>query len=274
MSDRSQPPLHKARDEADFPESNVPHADAEFDEIDRLYRQALEAVDAFEAGNDDDSSVPPGAARSASSPESQDAEAASRPASPAHGHAIRIDSPQDLEAGPAVTPRQVIEAALFVGGKPLTGKRLCGLLRGDFDAEFVQQTIDDLNARYHQENRPYEIRSGEGGYRMQLRSEFGPVRDRVYGLGPKEVRLSHEALEVLALVAYKQPITRAEMERAAERRNIGSLLRQLLRRELIALQRDGDDPREVTYRTTPRFLQLFGIHDVTELPRAEELSFK
>jgi len=103
---------------------------------------------------------------------------------------------------PRVTPSQIIEAALFVGGTSLTIKRLCALLKGEFDQHFVEDTIDGLNKLYAAENRPYEIRFGTGGYRMELRDSFEAVRNRVFGFGPKEVKLNQDALEVLSLVAY------------------------------------------------------------------------
>ena len=168
-----------------------------------------------------------------------------------------------------MTARQIIEAALFVGGTPLTTKKLCSLLRGEFDNDYVNAAVDELNALYAEEGRPYEIRFGEGGYRFALTQDYESVQRRVFGLGPKEIRLSHEALEVLALVAYQQPMTEQQVTDAGKE-NAGTLLRQLLRRELISLER-GDD---VTYQTTNRFLQLFGLGHLDELPQANELSLK
>ena len=171
------------------------------------------------------------------------------------------------------TPKQVIEAALFVGGPPLTVKKLCYLLRGDYDLDFVEQAIDDLNQQYLNECRPYEIRLGEGGYRLVLHEEFQRLRNRVYGIGPREVKLSQDVLEVLALVAYRQPITQPQIEELGKS-NPGPVLRQLLRRELISLERDTQDRKQVKYRTTRRFLSVFGLGDLDELPQADDLMFK
>lgn len=172
-----------------------------------------------------------------------------------------------------VTPRQVIEAAIFVGGQPLTAKKLCYILKGDADLDYVEQMIDDLNHQYLDESRPYEIRLAEGGYRLVLHEEFQRLRNRVYGIGPREVRLSQDVLEVLALVAYQQPITPARIEELGKS-NAGPLLRQLLRRELISLERDPQDRKLVRYRTTRRFLSVFGLGSLDELPQAEDLLFK
>lgn len=168
---------------------------------------------------------------------------------------------------------QVIEAALFVGGEPLTSKRLCYMLKGDYDLDAIEQAIDELNRRYIDENRPYEIRLGEGGYRIVLREEFDSVRNRVFGIGPREVKLSQDVLEVLALVAYRQPVTQQEIE-ALGKTSPGGALRQLLRRQLISLERDEQDRKRVTYSTTARFLSVFGIGSIDELPQADELAFK
>ena len=83
-----------------------------------------------------------------------------------------------------VTARQVIEAAIFVGGEPLTSKKLCYMLKGDYDLDAVERAIEDLNLQYIDEARPYEFRLGEGGYRMVLREEFERIRNRVFGIGP------------------------------------------------------------------------------------------
>lgn len=169
-----------------------------------------------------------------------------------------------------IGPRQILEAALFVGGIELTGEKLASLLKGEFTAESVGRLIDDLNRRYQIEQRPYEIRHEEQLYRLALRPEFEPLRRRVYGLGPKEIKLSQEALEILSLIAYRQPISRASIESLREG-NAGNVLRQLVRRKLIALERNGEDAE---YVTTDRFLDVFGLANLSELPRAESLEFK
>ncbi|HTI50664.1 MAG TPA: SMC-Scp complex subunit ScpB, partial [Planctomycetaceae bacterium] len=89
----------------------------------------------------------------------------------------------DSEEQPNVSPEQVIEAAFFVGGGPLTAKKLSLFLRGSADAAAVERTIDELNNQYVTEGRPYEIRLGDGGYRLELRPEYEKLRQRVYGSG-------------------------------------------------------------------------------------------
>lgn len=172
-----------------------------------------------------------------------------------------------------VSPEQVVEAALFVGGGPLTAKKLSSFLRGSADAAAVERTIDELNNQYVSEGRPYEIRLGDGGYRLELRPEFEKLRQRVYGSGPREVKLSQDILEVLALVAYQQPISQQDVE-SHGKQNAGGLLRQLLRRDLVALQRGAGGRKDVKYCTTPRFLTVFGLGSLDELPQPDDLARK
>ncbi len=169
-------------------------------------------------------------------------------------------------------PFRVIEACLFVGGQPLSAKKLANLLDGNNDPADIEVLIDELNLEYSAQSRPYEIRLGDGGFRLTLRTEFDTVRSRVYGVGPRDVKLSQDVLEILALIAYQQPISQASIE--ACKPNSTNVLRQLLRRELISLTRVDQSRNGVEYRTTPRFLQLFGLGQLSELPRPEDLSIR
>lgn len=108
---------------------------------------------------------------------------------------------------------------------------------------------------------------------MELRQSFESVRNRVFGFGPKEVKLSRDALEVLALVAYRQPISPDEIEQIGKPKP-GGVLRHLLRRELVAIERGESGRTDVRYTTTPRFLRLFGLSRLDELPQAEDVDFK
>lgn len=237
------------------------------DDLESAYRRALEANSSVEWDFDH---LPADAdlENESSGAEAGDVEGSTGSASqPAEGQ------PETEEVPERVSARQVIEAALFVGGEPIATKRLCFMLRGDYDLDFIEDTIEDLNHQYEREARPYEIRLGEGGYRLVLHDEFQRVRNRVFGIGPREVKLSQDVLEVLALVAYQQPVTQSEIEDLG-RPAAGPLLRQLLRRELISIQRDEKDRKKVEYSTTRRFLSVFGLGNIDELPQADELAFK
>ncbi len=243
------------------------------DEIERLYRQALDAVDAVA----NDLNAVSTALSNSGEAEAADESSVSVAALPASG--AGEPTTQNLASGPdgetaPVGPEQVIEALLFVGGKPLTIKAIGAVLRRDFEATFIESAVERLRDRYAAQNRPYEIRLADGGYCLALRSDFEPERNRLYGFGPRQVRLSQETLEVLSLVAYRQPISRKAIEEIGKR-GAGSHLRQLLQRELIVLERgNGGRDKEAAYRTSPRFLQLFGLRRLEELPQLEDIDFK
>lgn len=224
-------------------------------DLESAYRQALEAVGAADLPEFDDWD-------SSTDEESGDSIVPANDREPA----VPVEPSPEADR---VTSRQILEAALFVGGIELTAQKLASLLKGEFTAEAVTRLIDEMNRRYRREERPYEVRQEEGLYRFALREEFEPLRRRVYGLGPKEVKLSQDALEVLSLIAYRQPISREAIESQREG-NAGNVLRQLVRRQLIAIERNED----AEYVTTERFLDVFGIAHLNELPRAESLEFK
>jgi segregation and condensation protein B len=215
----------------------------------------------------------PAAVTAVDSPASADPTDATPPSGPRLAKGTTPAAQDSTEQQLKVSPAQVIEAALFVGGGPLTARKICGLLRGSFETKEVEQTIEDLNDAYVAQARPYEIRLGDGGYRLELRPEYDRLRHRVYGSGPREVRLSQDVLEVLALVAYLQPISEKEIE-AHGKQNAGNLLRQLLRRDLIAFERGPGGRKDVQYHTTARFLSVFGLGSLDELPQAEDLARK
>jgi segregation and condensation protein B len=164
---------------------------------------------------------------------------------------------------------RIIEALLFIGGPPLTPVRAVGAIRGLTPAQF-QQAIDLLNQNYRRQGRPYTIQVQDQGYVLALRPRYRPVLEKLYGT-TRAARLSPAAIDVLALVAYRQPATKQEIDslRGAES---AALLRQLVRRGLIAIvQRADAAQREVSYGTTPRFLELFGLKGLEDLPQTQDL---
>jgi segregation and condensation protein B len=174
-------------------------------------------------------------------------------------------------SSPAAPPPvwRILEALFFVGGPSLTEQRAREAIRGLTADQFVQ-AIDRLNRDYRLQGRPYSIRPQEAGYVLALRPRFRPVLEKLYG-SARAARLSPAAVDVLALVAYRQPATKQEIDslRGAE---CGGLLRQLVRRGLIAVvQRADAGQREVSYGTTGRFLELFGLQSLEDLPQTQDL---
>jgi segregation and condensation protein B len=170
-----------------------------------------------------------------------------------------------------VTPRSILEAILFVGhpsGEPLTSERMAALMRGVRPSE-IDDLIRDLNAEYENQDAPYTIDSIGPGYRLALRPEFASLAAAFHGR-VREARLSQAAIDILAIVSYHQPVAAAEIERFRGKPS-GAILSQLIRRDLLALERPaakGEPPR---YRTTSRFLELFGLENLSELPRSQDV---
>lgn len=161
----------------------------------------------------------------------------------------------------------LVEAMLFVGGAPLTATRAAEVVRG-LTPEILAQTIDQLNKTYRAEARPYRIVQVDQGYELKLSGRYRGVIDRLQG-APREARLSPVALDVLALVAFRQPITKQDVDSLRGGESSGHL-RQLVRLGLIAVHRQ-EEGNETVYHTTPRFLAFFGLRNLDDLPRTEDL---
>jgi segregation and condensation protein B len=164
---------------------------------------------------------------------------------------------------------RIVEAMLFVGGSPLTLERAQTAIRGLTEDQFAEY-LQTLNRDYRHQGRPYAIQAQPPGHVLVLRSRYRPVVERLFGQ-VKEARLSLPALDVLSLVAYRQPVTKPEVDslRGAES---GGLLRQLVRRGLIAVVQRGEaGQREISYGTTPRFLELFKLSSLDDLPQTQDL---
>lgn len=170
-----------------------------------------------------------------------------------------------------VTPKRILEAMLFVGNpenEPLTAKQVAVVIHGVTPRE-VEKLIEELCNEYINQGCIYDIQSEGSGYRMVLRKQYEPVRDRFYGR-VREAKLSQAAIEVLALVAYNQPTTSDKVNKLRGHPS-GPILSQLIRRQLLCMERPENKPRTPVYRTTPRFLQLFGLASLEELPKSQEL---
>jgi segregation and condensation protein B len=165
----------------------------------------------------------------------------------------------------------VVEAILFVGGPPVAVERICQVLRG-VDPEQVAEAVAELNRRYRRQRRPYEIRLAPGGYQMALRTRYASYLARLTARS-RTVRLSQAAIEVLALVAYRQPITAQEID-AIRGSDSSGVLRQLRRRNLVATTSEPEGASKVPkYVTTQRFAELFQLQDLADLLKLQDLQF-
>jgi segregation and condensation protein B len=162
-----------------------------------------------------------------------------------------------------------LEAALFLAREPLTTRRLAKLARLD-DGTRARSLIKELRHLQEASGAAFRVEQIAGGFQMLTRAPFGPWVRRLQDAAPGG-RLSPAALETLAIVAYRQPTTRAEIEAI---RGVGSeeMLRQLLERDLVAVGGRAEDlGRPNVYVTTRRFLAAFGLSRLEDLPPLAEL---
>jgi segregation and condensation protein B len=162
-----------------------------------------------------------------------------------------------------------VEAALVAADEPLTARRLA-VAAGLADAAEARRLLTRLRELYDTDGSAFQVEEVAGGYQLLTRPEFHPwlVRLRRAGSDP---RLSGPARETLAIIAYRQPITRADIEAI---RGVGcsDVLGQLMDRNLIHIAgRDDSLGRPILYGTTKKFLQLFGLKSLRDLPPVEGL---
>jgi segregation and condensation protein B len=168
-----------------------------------------------------------------------------------------------------VNAHQIVEAVLFASDAPLTADEIA---RADesLDEDRVEQAIRFLRDEYEDAQRSFQIAELAEGYQILTRPEFAPYLERFDNVA-RPSRLSGPALETLAIIAYRQPMGRIEIEYI---RGVGStgVLKTLLDRELIdVVGRAEALGRPVLYGTTQRFLEHFGFKSLEDLPRPEEL---
>ena len=167
--------------------------------------------------------------------------------------------------------KQVLEALLFVSERPLSVKELKDILKDDYqDAGNIENLLNELKAEYDAVNKPYEIKFVANGWTFATKTNFSPWIKKL--LKEKSVlKLSPSALETLAMIAYKQPITRAEID---ELRGVESsgVIDTLLERKLIKITgRKEALGRPLLYGTTQEFLRHFGLAHLSELPLIEDM---
>jgi len=165
---------------------------------------------------------------------------------------------------------QLIEAALFAAPRPVTVEELQTLDPDVSLAEF-RQAIEQLREHYDFDGHGVEMVEMAGGFQIVTRPAFAAAIERAQ-LNQKPPRLSAAMLETLATIAYRQPVGRAEIEEIRGV-NAAGVLRTLQERGLIEVTGRGEAlGRPLLYSTTPQFLELLGLPDLANLPRAEELS--
>ncbi len=162
-----------------------------------------------------------------------------------------------------------LEAVLFLAREPLTSRRLAQYANLA-DGTQARTLVRRLNELYDAAGRAFRVEQVAGGFQLLTRRKFAPWLRRLAHV-PGETRLSAPALETLAVIAYRQPVPRADIE-AIRGVNCGEILRQLMERDLVRISGRGEDlGRPYLYSTTKRFLEIFGLVQLDELPRADAL---
>jgi segregation and condensation protein B len=155
-----------------------------------------------------------------------------------------------------------VEAILFVVDRPIASVDLAQVL--DVPQPAVLAALAGLHADLDEQGRGFELRKVAGGWRLYTREEFAPYVER-YVLDGQQARLTQAALETLAVVAYRQPVTRSRVS-AIRGVSVDGVIRTLLSRGLI--EECGSEPETggLLYRTTPLFLEKLGLQSLEELP--------
>ena len=164
--------------------------------------------------------------------------------------------------------RRIIEALILASPDPVTLQRLVDIVPG-LSPGVAKDRVNEINTEYQENGRAFEIWEIAGGFQIRTRAEFAGYVKQLRKDRP--LRLSQAALESLAIVAYKQPLTRAELENV---RGVdsGAVLKSLLDRRLLKLLGHRDVPgRPLIYGTGKRFLEVFGLQSLKELPSLREL---
>jgi segregation and condensation protein B len=172
------------------------------------------------------------------------------------------EEPAETLAVPIAELRPALEAVLMVADQPLDHLTLASAV--GYPPDQVAQALEALADEYADQGRGFDLRNVAGGWRFYTREEYAPVVER-FVLDGQQARLTQAALETLAVVAYKQPVSRARVS-AVRGVNVDGVMRTLVARGLV--EEAGQDPETTAtlYRTTGYFLERIGVTSLDELP--------
>ena len=164
--------------------------------------------------------------------------------------------------------KNIIESLLFVADEPLSIERLKNII-GQAETKEIRQALEELGADYEARRGGFYLNQVAGGYQIRTRSEYMEWIKRL--LQPRPLRLSKAALETLAIIAYKQPVIRSDVEHIRGV-DCGGVLRVLLERKFIRVLGRKEIPgRPLIYATTKRFLEVFDLKTLKDLPTPKEI---
>jgi len=165
---------------------------------------------------------------------------------------------------------QIIEALLFASDSPLSGKKLREVVPEAGTEKNIKKLISQIDEKYEKQNSPFKIIELAGGYQIVTRDEFATWITKLYKARSKS-KLTRKGLETLAIIAYKQPITKVEVEKIRGV-NADGVVRTLNERNLITIKgREKAPGNPLLYGTTDYFLEYFGLNAITDLPKLKEI---
>jgi segregation and condensation protein B len=177
------------------------------------------------------------------------------------------------------TFKALVEALIFAAEEPLSLNQIRSIYQGEnlrndeskqIEPETIRQIVTDLNKEYSRQDRPYRIVQIAGGYQFATSSEYAEWLGKLYKEQGRR-KLSQSGVETLAIIAYKQPITKAEIEKIRGV-NCDYVLKTLLEKELLTVTGRAESVgRPLLYGTTREFLKHFGLNDIMDLPRPREI---
>jgi segregation and condensation protein B len=166
--------------------------------------------------------------------------------------------------------KQIIEVLLFAADEPLTINQLVKVLEDSVDPNDITPIIDELNSDYENSDRTFRVGQIGGGFQLLTQPEFSHYIKNLYK-GRAKPRLSQAGLEVLSIIAFKQPITRPEIDQIRGVNSDG-VVKSLFERNLVSITgRSETAGRALLYRTTDNFLRYFGINKIEDLPKPREI---
>jgi segregation and condensation protein B len=194
-------------------------------------------------------------------------------------------NPESSVAEPAFPLHRIVESILFASQKPVSAKELSNFLKGAAEAAKenpeitcfakvksaqLQDAIEQLEREYAETGRAFEVRESAAGWQLVTKADFAPWLRQLFPEN-RQARLSAPAMETLAIIAYRQPITRADIE-AVRGVAVDGVMQTLLDRNLVRIAgRSEIAGRPLLYETSQFFMEHFGLKDLDDLPNASEL---
>jgi len=207
-----------------------------------------------------------------------------QPENPEPEEAVAVPE-ADAAPEPAFPLHRIVEAILFASQKPVSAKELSNFLKGAAEAAKedpsiacfakvkapqLQDAIEQLEKEFAETGRAFEIRESAAGWQLVTKADFAPWLRQLFPEN-RQARLSAPAMETLAIIAYRQPITRADIE-AVRGVAVDGVMQTLLDRNLVRIAGRADIAgRPLLYETTQFFMEHFGLKNLDDLPNASEL---